>query len=290
MKALLDWLLLRRLRLVVVSIIAAAAMPIVGAALIGLETARRGVTAGCVSAAIGVAGLAALALALRGDVATLAGLGAATFGSGVAIGALLRRAGNLTFAFQGAVLLAALVVIGFALVGPDPRALFDSALQEFAALLRSSGAEDAQIAELSAKVAPVLLATAVFSHLAGAVLLTFWWWTLVGGERRFGAEFRALRLGSVLGVPLTIVLLGALVFATELVQNLAPLALLAFLLQGLAVVHAWAYARGWHPGFLAPLYVMLAIPPLMVLTVLPLSTLGLIDNWLNLRARFRSRR
>jgi hypothetical protein len=289
MKVLLDWLLLKRQRLVVAAMLAAAMMPIVGAALLSIETVRRGVLAGCLSAALGIGGFALLALALRVDVATLVGIGAATFASGVAIGALLRRAGTLTFAYQATVLIALAVVLLLDLFGPDPRSLFDAGLREVSTMLRSGGADEQQIADVMAQSGSVLLAAAVFSHLAGTLLLGYWWRTLAAAEKRFGAEFRELRLGRVLGMPLTLVLVAGLVFAVELVQNLAPLAMLAFVLQGLAVVHAWAYARNWHPGYLAPLYVMLAVPPLMVLTILPLGTLGLVDNWLNLRARFRSR-
>jgi hypothetical protein len=285
----LDWLLRKRQRLVVAAIVAAALMPVVAAALLCVETARRGVLAACSSAVFGVAGFALLALAVRADVATLVGIGAATFASGVAIGALLRRAGNLTFAFQGTVLIALVAVLLLGVFGPDPHALFDAGLRELSTVLRSGGADEQQIADVVAQSGSVLLVAAVFSHLVATLLLGYWWYGVVAQEARFGAEFRQLRLGRVLGIPLTVVLAVGLAFAVPLVQNLAPLAMLAFVLQGIAVVHAWAYARSWHPGFLAPLYVMLAVPPLMVLAILPLGALGLLDNWLNLRARFRSR-
>jgi UDP-N-acetylmuramyl pentapeptide phosphotransferase/UDP-N-acetylglucosamine-1-phosphate transferase len=58
-------------------------------------------------------------------------------------------------------------------------------------------------------------------------------------------------------------------------------------LQGLAVLHAWAYAKRWHPGLVAPVYVLL-VTPLMVLVILGLSALGLLDNWFDLRARLHS--
>jgi uncharacterized protein YybS (DUF2232 family) len=61
-----------------------------------------------------------------------------------------------------------------------------------------------------------------------------------------------------------------------------PLALLGFLCQGLAVLHAWVHARKWHPGFLVPVYVLL-VTPLTILVALSLGALGFIDNWFNLR-------
>jgi hypothetical protein len=59
------------------------------------------------------------------------------------------------------------------------------------------------------------------------------------------------------------------------------------LFQGLAVLHAWAYARRWHPALLAPVYVLL-VTPAMVVIFFALSAIGLIDNWFDLRAPLRS--
>jgi len=135
----------------------------------------------------------------------------------------------------------------------------------------------------------VLLASAVFLQLVGTLLLGYWWSLLALGQRRFGQEFRRLALGRLLGSVATALIVLGLVFDWELVQNLLPLALLGFLLQGLAVSHAWAHAKGWHPGLMAPLYLLLVMPPLNVLVVLPLSVLGLVDQWFDLRASLRAR-
>jgi len=36
------------------------------------------------------------------------------------------------------------------------------------------------------------------------------------------------------------------------------------------------------------MYLLLLLPPLTVLVMLPLSIVGLVDNWLNLRTQLRS--
>ena len=110
---------------------------------------------------------------------------------------------------------------------------------------------------------------------------------LAAGQRRFGQEFRRLALGRSLGIFATALIALGLVFDSNLVQNLTPLALFGFLLQGVAVLHAWAHAKRWHPGLLAPLYLLLLLPPLNVLVVLPLSMVGLVDQWFDLRASLR---
>jgi len=94
-------------------------------------------------------------------------------------------------------------------------------------------------------------------------------------------------MGRVLGAIATLVIVIGLASKVELVQNLMPLALLGFLLQGVAVVHAWAHAKRWPPGLVAPLYVLLLMPAVNVLVAVPLSVVGVVDNWFDLRALIR---
>ena len=286
MKRFVQWVLAQRHRVVILAVVAAPLLPTLTAALMGLGTARNGVQQGIVSAVIGVGCLTLLGLAARGDVATFALMGALSFGTGVALGGLVRRAGNLALSFQAVVLLCLLAVVVTSIAWPDLRTALDSVVEEFAAVLRASGADDAQVAIVEGQGGVVLLA-AVFSQLVGALLLTYWWVTLAGGERRFAGEFRRLKLGRLLGASATGLLALGLVFHGGLVQNLLPLALLAFVVQGLAVVHAWAHAKRWHPALVAPVYVLLVTPPTVVLAVLALTTLGLVDNWFDLRAFLR---
>jgi len=287
-KAFVDWLLAQRQRLVIVAVVTAPLLPIVSAALIAVETARRGVVAGLVSAVAAVGGLCVLALLSRTDLAMFAVLGTVSMGSGLVVGALLRRVGNLGFAFQTVMLVCYAVVLGLGLFGPDPQALFAPVLREFEVVLRAPEYSPADVAEVTRQLALLLPAVTVFSSLVGALLLGYWWWTLAAGEPRFAAEFRRLRLGRWLGVVGTVIVALGLVFSAPLVQNLTPLAWLGFLFQGLAVVHAWAHARRWHPGLLVLMYLLLLLPPLTVLVMLPLSIVGLVDNWLNLRTQLRS--
>lgn len=287
MKRFVQWVLAQRHRVVILAVVAAPLLPTLTAAFTGLGTARNGVQQGLVNAVIGVGCLALLGFAARADVATFALMGTVSFGAGVALGGLVRRAGNLVLSFQAAVLLSLLSVVVLSVAWPDLRTALDSIVMEFAAVLRASGADDAQIAVVEGQGGVVLLVAVVFSQLMGALMLTYWWVTLAGGERRFAAEFRRLRLGRLLGILATALLGLGLVFDRGLVQNLLPLALLAFVFQGLAVVHAWAHAKRWHPALVAPVYILLVTPPTVVLAVLALTTLGLVDHWFNLRASLR---
>lgn len=284
MKVFVDWLLAQRQRLIIVAVVAAPLLPIVTGGLMALETVRRGVLQSALAAAIGVAALLLLAVATRGDVSMFAAIGAVSFGSGVLAGQLIRRAGNLSFAFQAAVLVCFLSVLLIVLVGPDTSTMFAPATRELVEVLRASGASEDEIAAVVGGSERVLLSAAVFSQLVGPLLLGYWWAGLAAGERTFGAEFRRLSLGRLLGLVATLVIVLGLAFDAQLVQNFTSLALFGFLFQGLAVLHAWAHAKRWHVGVVVAVYLLL-VTPLTVFLLFALSVVGLADNWFNLRAR-----
>ena len=81
-----------------------------------------------------------------------------------------------------------------------------------------------------------------------SMFLSYWWLGAGDAEPEFGERVSAAcKLGRVLGIPAMILMSFGLVIDSPLVQNLAFLVLLAFLFQGLAVVHAWAHAKHWQP-------------------------------------------
>lgn len=287
MKAFIDWVLAQRVRPILLAVVAAPLLQPVAAALIAVETARRDFAGGVICALGVLAGLLAIATLAGADTSLFAAIGVVCAVSGVGVGMLIRRAGNLVLAYQAAVLVAMVLVAAIWILGFDVRSFFAPAVQELVALLESNEMPSEDVALIQERGAAVVLAAAMFWQLVGTLLLGYWWFLLATRQRRFGQEFRRLALGRVLGAIATALIVLTLAFDNELVQNLAPLALLGFVLQGVAVVHAWAHAKRWPPGLVAPLYVLLLVPALNVLVVLPLSLVGVVDNWFDLRALIR---
>lgn len=286
MKVFVDWVLARLTRSIIVAVVAAPLLSIFSAALIALETARRGTTRGAVAGAGTIGGLVVLAALSRTDVSLFAAVGAVCAVCGVTAGALIRRAGNLGLAYQAAVLICLGLVLLIGVLGIDARLYFAPAIEELVTLLPSEMPAE-QVAFVQQRSAALLLATAVFLQMIGTLLLAYWWALLAAGQQRFGDEFRQLKLGRVLGAVSTVLIALGLVFDVELVQNLTPLALLGFLLQGIAVLNAWVHARHWHPALMVPVYLLLLLPGVNVLLGLPISMMGLIDQWFDLRAPLR---
>ena len=287
MKAFIDWVLAQRVRPIVLAVVAAPLLQPVAAAFIALETTQRDFAGGVICALGALAGVLGIAAIAGADTNFFAAIGVVCAVSGVGIGMLIRRAGNLVLAFQAALLVAMMLVAAIWIVGFDVRSLFAPAVQDFIELLGSNDMPAADVAVIEERGAAVVFAALVFWQLVGTLLLGYWWFLLATRQRRFGQEFRRLALGRALGAIATALIVLALAFDFDLVQNLAPLAGYGFILQGVAVVHAWAHAKRWPPGLVAPLYVLMLVPVLNVLVVVPLGLVGVVDNWFDLRALIR---
>lgn len=281
MQAFVDWVLARRHRSLMLTVLLTPVPP-AAAALITVETVLRGPAQGVVNAVAALIAAALIEHFAEGQPGALTRLTLVSFAFAVGAGVLLQQMRSLTLAFQGLVLFC---FLGAALLsfGSGPGGwLFGPVLEQLQELLRQSGANEAQLELVRAQSVPLLLAV-LFAQVVGGLFLAYWWISLAAKEPRFGAEFRRLALGKVLGLVASAVVTVGLVFDASLIQNLSSLALIGFLFQGFAVLHAWAHAKRWHAAFVAPVYVLL-VTPLMVAVVLALSAVGLIDNWFNLRA------
>lgn len=299
MKAFVDWLVARRWRPILVAAATLPLVPIVPTALVALETVRSGVGPTLPLAAL-VGGLFVLMWTIIGPLLGLDPLLASVYGGvaivvfavGVGLGGLLRWAGRLVLAFEAILVLGMGGVVVLNLFGPGGSDLFAPVFDRLLAALQSEQQMTAAQLEAFRQAQPLvlgLLAAGFATTLALSLFVAYWLCGIAVGERRFGAEFRELRLSRVIGIPATILITVGLVLQAPLVQNLAALALVGFLFQGLSVLHAWAHARSWHPGYLAPVYVLLLLTPLRVYIVLVLAAAGLMDNWFDLRAPLRPR-
>lgn len=290
MKVFVSWALARRYRLIILAIALAPIIPVAATALIALETAKRGSLQGGYSAALSILGVLLLAFVSGAGVQFAGALGVATLVTGVGVGCLVRWSRSMVLAFQAIVLLCLFGILGSGVLWPDLSVAFNPLIENFIETLSSSGATEEQISVIQGWQ-PMLLGilfAMLFLQLSVALLLASYWLAFTEGGWDFGGQFRSLRLGRVIGWPATLIIGFGMVFKVLLVQNLIPLALACFLFQGLSVLHTWSKSRQWHPVVLGILYVLL-ITPLTGVVVLLLSSVGLLDNWINMRALMRPR-
>jgi hypothetical protein len=209
---------------------------------------------------------------------------AAVFFGPVLLAILLRRTGSMNLCFQLATLLCGLIVVTIHVVGPDPVKFWLRLIHEaFAA----SGVEpDANWQTLMQQFGASmwgLLASAVLAGVLSALFLGRWWTGLAGAEAGFGAEFRSLRLGTVLGAMVTGVFVARFFSDSPLVHSLIWIACFVLTLQGLAAAHRSKANGHLSPGRLTAIYVLLAVPISATVTALVLAIWGYADNWLRPR-------
>ncbi len=291
MRGLVRWLLARRFRLIVLAGVLAP-VPVIGCistALMTLETLHRGPQRGLASAVAALIVCFPLAWLWGADPGGFLAVSGTLLGAGTMLGALLRRVGSLSRAYQGVGLICAIGALLAALLWPEPGPWLTGLLDQLANALGSGDATDQQVrarVEELGRFFVGLMVAGVFVQLMAALLLGSWWAAQMQPESQFGPQFRRLRLGRLVGIAATLLMASSLVADGPMVRNLFPLVLCAFWFQGIAVVHAWAWAKRWRAGFLAPMYVLL-VPPFTAVTVLLLASVGLVDNWIELRAPLR---
>lgn len=235
------------------------------------------------------AGAAALLLmvltGLAGGYWMQIGTGAAvTWGVATLLGQL-RRIGSLDLAVQSAVLLGFMGALIFTLWSPDPHAYWESVLQELAERAQSAGLDlgPSELLPMAAQLMTGAMSASAVASALGALFLGRWWAGRVDGTG-FGAEFRELRMGRVLG---SIAVLAAVAALTDLRPGVDDLLLVlgvGFVVQGLAVVHWHAARQAWPQVWPLALYLPLALVPAVGLVeLLLLALVGLVDNGYRLR-------
>jgi hypothetical protein len=288
MRSFARWASDRPYRLVLLTIGLVRLVAPVSGALLVLDALRRGPGSVAISMAASILGVVLLGMLIGSNMAETLSLTAPTLVGGAACGALLSWSRSLSLAFQGAVVGFIVLTLVIFLVAPEAGRIGEILQNEVLALLETGGADAAQLASFadldSGEFVRFLLITLLVSLLA-ALLLGFWWYALIGDGVRFGSEFRGLKLGRIAGIALMVLVVVGQLVDIQLVRNLASLAVVGFLFQGLAVMHARAHSDKWPGPAIALVYCVLFIPWTMPVALMALSAVGLLDNVFPLRAR-----
>ena len=130
-------------------------------------------------------------------------------------------------------------------------------------------------------------AVAVFFALQTiSLLLARYWQALLYNPKGFGQEFRELRFGKVTAAIALGITVLAMTTSNEMGLNLFFIAIVVMMFQGLAVIHSLVAKCKLTPSLLIGVYVFMVISLQSgAIGLLLVSTIGLLDNWLNLRFR-----
>lgn len=242
------------------------------------------------------AAVTGLSVALLGTLTALAGQDgwANAAYAGVALGIayaaswLVVATRSLTLTVQiSAILLVAGVALCYVLID-NPVGLWARSLQGASAELSASGlaAESERIVAMAAPIMTGLAGGLAWLAVMLALFLGYGGYTLVsGGKARYG-RFRDLNLGRVLAGAAALLSVVATLTGSPALVNMALALLVAFWVQGLALLHGVADRRQWPPIALVTVYLVLLLPtPIMGLAAMVLSVTGYVDAWIGFRER-----
>ncbi len=251
---------------------------------LALITLRRGPLEGALVLAMAATGLGVLGLALGGNAAAVVITPLLYLWLPMLLtGWVLRSTVSLAWALQAIAVVAALGVFAFHVAYPDPLAFWQPRFEEVRRVFGLEMAAGADWERFMAQAAPMMTGLAFTNAVAlvvGSLLLARWWQSLLYNPGGFRQEFHTLRLSRIVAGAAAAALLLGMLAGRGVTYDVGVVLSSVFLLQALALVHAYSASRGWSGLWLIPMYVLLPFVSRL------LSILGIVDAFVDLRSRF----
>jgi hypothetical protein len=205
-------------------------------------------------------------------------------GPPLALAWVLKRSGSLALCLQIAVLAGLLMLVVLHVTLGDPTQFWLPVVRQLAREMQSHGLTlgDALIESLARSLWGWVTVLTLLLGM-GAVFLARWWQRLALEAGSFGAEFRQIRLGRVLGSLAAVAVVVSFVSHQPLADDVARFLVCALALVGIATAHRIRHERGANTAWLWGVYLLLMFAS--PLAVPALAGVGFVDNWLRSAAR-----
>ncbi|BCU06748.1 hypothetical protein [Allochromatium tepidum] len=263
---------------------------VISSAAVGLVTLRQGARPGAMLLGTSTLASGLIAWPALGNPWVGLGILAVLWVPIWGLAVILRATRSLDLTVRLAALGGLVMVVVVHLAVGDPALYWRELIEPLHQSLLKDGliqAETSQVLfdRLARRMTGAFAAALVLQYLVSLFVARAWQAQLYnpGG---FGAEFKALRVGSPVGWLFVLFLAWGLL-AQGPAMDLVPVLGLLLLLQGLAVVHRLRELRNANQGWLVALYGLLVF--FMPQMALLLIGLGLIDLWADIRARVEQR-
>ena len=267
---------------------------ILSAATVGLVSLRQGPKTGVVIAGASTLACGVLMLLIFGNPLPAVGFLLLQWLPIGLLASLLRNSRSLALTTQASLGFGLLVVVGQVIALGDPAEFWREQLAPMADRFVEAGLfNQAQSVEAVSQLSNVMcgvVAAGFLLQLLFSLYLARWWQALLYNPGGFSAEFRQLRCHKAVGI-LGAVAMGMWLIPgqglSETVNCLGAVILSVFLLQGLAVAHGgFGNMQNPLPWLVATYVLLLVFMPQMAMV---LVTIGLMDVWLDFRARYPNR-
>lgn len=265
-------------------------------AALALVTLVKGPKAGLITSAIAALFVAAMALMALNTPALALGMLLIVWLPTWLLSYSLGQWNALGLSILGGIAVGFALIIGVYLLIDSPALVWQNyylhdllpAMKDAGLDVQMSGDFEQRLYSIARLMTGALIALVLFGLLL-SLLLARYWQAGVQQPGAFGAEFRTLRLGlsaaGLAGLLMLAAFLGDGVIG-ELSANLLLVSAVGFVLQGLAVIHAAAYAFGAQVGWLVGFYVLLIFLPQVGFLV---ALFGWLDNLAHFRRRLPQR-
>jgi len=243
-------------------------------AALALWTLRRGPREGLIVGGGALAGYVAFEVLLTGNLLGASLLAVGLWAPVFFAAMVLRRTVSLQQSVN-TITLAGVVVLGTTL------AAFDATDLAWTAVFgietgELTGEVQRELARFFAML-PVGLALSVWINSVLGLLLARHWQALLYNPGGFRREFHQFRVGTVMAVVATVVWLVSFVVASPAVSYLSMVLGTGLVLQSLALVHAYSYAKRW--GWFVPTLAYILLPLVWPLFI----AIGVLDSIMNYR-------
>jgi hypothetical protein len=267
---------------------------IFGSACVGLVFLRQGTQAGIKILLLSTLAIALLMLAVIGNPLPAVGVLLVLWLPIAILGMLLRNTRSLAFTTQMAMGFGLLVVLIQYIVLSDPALFWQEHLQPLGQRFVDSGLlEQSQGQQLVAQLATMmcgLVAVVYMLQLVSSLYLARGWQAMLYNPGGFSKEFHQLRMHWLVGAVGALALLFLLIpdeHASVTFNCVGAVVLGLLFLQGLAVAHGVFNGMKSAQLWLVLVYLLLIV--FMPQMVLALTSIGLMDVWIDFRTRFRQR-
>lgn len=202
---------------------------------------------------------------------------------------VLKRTVSLSLALQLVTAMGLLLVLVFQLFYPqlhlEQGQLFRDAVEQMMAEQPPSVDKEVlrEALETVLRWLPGIMASGLLFAVVFSLLLGRGWQAALYNPGGLSREFNELRLGQKFALLATVLLVVAVVSASDLMVMLVLVVLSMYLIQGLALIHGIVSCKGLHKSWLIGFYIVIFLLPQLVL--MPLAVFGLTDAWIDFRKR-----
>jgi hypothetical protein len=266
---------------------------ILGSACAGLVFLRQGASAGAKTLLLSTLAIALLMAVIIGTPLPAVGVLVVVWLPIAILGMVLRTTRSLALTTQVAIGFGLLVVLIQYLVLGEPALFWQAYLKPLGQHYVASGlldqSQSQQLVEQLSVVMCGLIAVVYMLQLLCSLYLARWWQAVLYNPGGFSKEFHQLRVHWLVGAVGALALLLLLMPGedTSATLNCIGVVFLGVLfLQGLAVAHGVFKGVKSAQLWLVLLYLLLILMPQMVMV---LTSIGLMDVWIDFRTRFKQR-